>query len=173
MKPVFTFISHDQFVVDVRALAAAVAADAEEWRPGAIVGVARGGLAPAVYLSHALGIAMVSCDMSAEPATLHAGVAGLAQRTQAGERLLFVDDINDSGRTIGLLRRRLAAEGAGEGAVRFATLLDNEASTERVDYRARSIDRRVVKDWFVFPWEALASDAAIAADAAEVPERIE
>ncbi len=48
MKPVFIFISHDQFVADVRALAAAVAADAEEWRPGVIVGVARGGLAPAV-----------------------------------------------------------------------------------------------------------------------------
>jgi hypothetical protein len=30
----------------------------------------------------------------------------------------------------------------------------------------------VTKDWFVFPWEAVAPDAAIEADAAELPDRI-
>jgi hypothetical protein len=40
-----------------------------------------------------------------------------------------------------------------------------------VSYRARVIDRRVVKDWFVFPWEAVATADAIAQDAAEIPER--
>ena len=57
------------------------------------------------------------------------------------------------------------------GAVRFATLLDNIASAERVEYRARVIDRTVTKDWFVFPWEALAPAETIAEDASEVPER--
>lgn len=169
MKPVLTFISHDQFLADVRSLATAVAADPADWLPTLIVGVGRGGLVPAVYLSHATGIPMLSCDMS------HPGgmLDRLAQRSQAGELLLFVDDINDSGRTIGLIRNWLVDEGAEAAAVRFATLLDNEVSAERVEYRARSIDRRVVKDWFVFPWEALASHEALTRDAAEVPERIE
>lgn len=51
-------------------------------------------------------------------------------------------------------------------------LIDNVSSAERIDYRARTIDRQVTKDWFVFPWEAVAPAATIAEDAAEVPERI-
>ena len=85
--------------------------------------------------------------------------------------MLFVDDINDSGRTITHLRGALAAAGAVEGSVRFAMLIDNVSSAERIEYSARTIDRTVTKDWFVFPWEAVAPAAAIAEDAAEVPER--
>ena len=59
------------------------------------------------------------------------------------------------------------------GAVRFATLIDNSVSTERVDYRARVIDRTVTKDWFVFPWEAVAPAASHLADATAVPDRID
>ncbi len=66
----------------------------------------------------------------------------------------------------------LARAGATPGSMRFATLIDNSGSAQTVDYRARTIDRAVVKDWFVFPWEAMAPDSAIQADAEEVPERI-
>ncbi|AXJ95526.1 MULTISPECIES: phosphoribosyltransferase [unclassified Sphingomonas] len=170
--PVFTVIPHDDFVADVRTLAAAVAGDAE-WRPDHIVGIGRGGLVPAVYLSHAIGVPTVSCDQSSGidglVDTVLVRVAGWAA---AGRRLLFVDDINDSGRTIAGLRATLAEAGAPAANVRFATLIDNAVSTVRVDYRARTIDRRVTKDWFVFPWEAVASEDAIAHDAAEVPDRI-
>ncbi|MDF2494532.1 phosphoribosyltransferase family protein [Sphingomonas sp.] len=171
MQPIYTFISHDDFVADVRALATALAAS-PEWQPTLIVGIGRGGLVPAVYLSHATGIPMASYDLSGQtPQPGDNLLARLAARTRAGDRLLFVDDINDTGRTIGLLRRWLDEAGAREGSVRFATLLDNQVSDQKVAYRARSIDRRVVKDWFVFPWEAVASAASIAEDAAEVPER--
>lgn len=171
MTPVFTQIGHEQLVADVLAIAAALAAD--EWRPTCLIGVGRGGLVPAVYLSHASGLPTLSCDLSSQVKDFADDVlVRLAARTHAGERLLFVDDINDSGRTIGLLRARLAEAGAAEGAIRFATLLDNTASSQRVDYRARTLDRTVTKDWFVFPWEALASAESLAADAAEVPERI-
>jgi len=170
--PTFTDISHDQVVADVRALAAAVAADGD-WRPTYIIGVGRGGLVPAVYLSHATGLPALSCDLSSHLKDFADEVlVRLAARTRTGERLLFVDDINDSGRTIGLLRAALAQAGAAEGSVRFATLLDNAVSAQRVEYRARTIDRTVTKDWYVFPWEALAPADAIAEDAAEVPERI-
>lgn len=171
MTPVFASVSHEQFVADVLAIAEAVAVDAA-WRPTFLIGVGRGGLVPAVFLSHATGLPTLSCDLSSREKDFADDVlVRLAERTRAGERLLFVDDINDSGRTIGMLRAALAGAGAAPGSVRFATLLDNAVSAERVDYRARTIDRTVTKDWYVFPWEALAPSEAIAEDAAEVPER--
>ncbi|WP_241212522.1 phosphoribosyltransferase family protein [Sphingomonas sp. ABOLG] len=171
MQPIYTFISHDDFVADIRTLATALAMSTD-WQPTLIVGIGRGGLVPAVYLSHAAGLPMASYDLSAQ--TPQAGddlLTRLAARTRDGERLLFVDDINDTGRTLGLLRTWLDEAGAQPGSVRFATLLDNEVSAQQVSYRARVIDRRVVKDWFVFPWEAVATADAIAQDAAEIPER--
>lgn len=169
--PVFTPISHAQFVADVRALAAQLAAD--EWTPDFLIGIGRGGLVPAVYLSHALGLPTLSVDHSAQVHDFAgAALERLAARTRHGERLLVVDDINDSGATIGKLRALLAEAGAAAEHIRFATLLDNIRSTSRVDYRARIIDRAETKDWFVFPWEAVAPDASLEADAAAMPERI-
>ncbi|MFS0773144.1 phosphoribosyltransferase [Sphingomonas sp. 1P08PE] len=169
--PVFTGIAQDAFVAAILDLAAQLAAD--EWRPDFIIGIGRGGLVPAVYLSHAAGLPMLSVDYSSQVEDFaEEPLVKLARRTRDGERLLFLDDINDSGRTITHLRAALAAADAVAGAVRFATLIDNVSSAERVEYRHRTIDRREVKDWFVFPWEAVAPAVAIERDAAEVPERI-
>ncbi len=171
MTPAFAPVPYDRFVLDVRALAAAVAAD-DGWRPSFLIGVGRGGLVPAVYLSHATGLPTLSCDLSSQVEDFADNVlVRLAERTRGGERLLFVDDINDSGGTIALLRDRLAGAGAAPGSVRFAVLLDNAVSAERVEYRARAIDRTTDKSWFVFPWEALAPTEAVVADAAALPER--
>jgi uncharacterized protein len=169
--PIFTPISHDVFEAQVRALAAALAG--ADWTPSFIIGIGRGGLAPAVYLSHATGLPMLSVDHSSRVEDFSdAPLVRLAARTRAGERLLFVDDINDSGATIGKLRAALATAGAARDHVRFATLIDNMRSSEQVDYRAEIIDRNDRKDWFVFPWEAVAPQAALEADAAAIPGRI-
>lgn len=168
---VFTPIDHDAFVAAVRTIAARLAAD--DWRPDFLIGIGRGGLAPAVYLSHATGVAMLSVDYSSQVEDFaDEPLVRLARRTQGGDRLLFIDDINDSGRTIAALRCALTNAGAVDGTIRFATLIDNSISTERVDYSARTIDRRVTKDWFVFPWESVAPAASLAQDAAAVPDRI-
>lgn len=166
---VFTHFTHDQLVAGVHAIAEAVAG----WSPTLLVGVGRGGLTPAVYLSHRIGLPLVSVDHSTRIAPFGEElVAVLARRTRDGERLLFVEDINDSGKTIAELRMALSAAGAVAGQVRFAVLLDNCRSSQRVEYRAQTIDRAVQKDWFVFPWEAMASAASIDKDAREVPERL-
>lgn len=168
---IYTPISHAEFVADVRALAAAIAADAD-WAPSYLIGIGRGGLVPAVFLSHATGLHTLSVDYSSQVDDFAAApLERLAQRTRAGERLLLVDDINDTGGTINRIRALLANEAAVGDHVRFATLLDNCRSAASVDYRARTIDRAVTKDWFIFPWEAMAPDSVIAADAMAVPER--
>ncbi|WP_336297273.1 phosphoribosyltransferase [Sphingomonas sp. 7/4-4] len=137
-------------VEGIEALAAAM--EAEGWRPALLVGVGRGGLTPGVYLSHRMDIQLVSIDHSAGIASFGAAlVAVLAERTRAGDQLLFVEDINDSGRTIGAIRAALAVQGAIGENIRFAVLIDNIVSAQRVDYRHRMIDRSVTKDWFIFP----------------------
>jgi hypoxanthine phosphoribosyltransferase len=168
---VFTDIPHEEFVAAVHALAALLADD--DWKPDFIIGIGRGGLSPAVYLSHATGMPMLSVDYSSQVKDFaDEPLAKLARRTQAGERLLFLDDINDSGRTIAHLREVLNGAGAVPGSIRFATLIDNVSSAQKVEYRARTIDRTVNKDWFVFPWEAVAPAQSLVEDAAAVPERI-
>ncbi len=167
----FTYFPHDEFVAAVRALATQLKADS--WQPDFLIGIGRGGLTPAVFLSHATEIPMLSVDVSAAVPAFHDDLlATLARRTVAGEKLLFVDDINDSGGTIRALRQGLAGAGGVVASTRFATLLDNIRSIESVEYGFRTIDRSIDKDWFVFPWEAVAPAARLAADAAAVPERI-
>ena len=166
---IFTPFTHEEMVAGVHAIAEAAA----EWQPSLLVGVGRGGLTPAVFLSHRMGLSMVSVDYSTKIAQFGDElVAVLAQRTRDGDRLLFIEDINDSGKTIGEIRSALAAEGAAMDQVRFAVLMDNIRSAQRVEYAFRKIDRSITKDWFVFPWEAMAPKAALAEDAMEVPERI-
>lgn len=169
--PVLTPIGYDQFLADVAALAAAIRADSD-WQPHCIVGIGRGGLVPCTYLSHATGLTMLSIDGSSgvAPFAEHL-IEDLAIRSRGGDRLLFIDDINDTGGTLERVRSMLGQAGAVEAAVRYGVLIDNIRSKVRVDYRARTIDRAVTKDWFVFPWEAVAPTATIVHDAAVVPER--
>ncbi len=171
MTPVLTPFTHDEFVSAVRSLASQL--QAGPWCPELLVGVGRGGLAPAVYLSHATGLPMVSIDFSTSIPEFNAGLmATLARRTRDGERLLFVEDINDSGRTIAAIRSLMSDAGAVADQLRFAVLIDNVVSSQQVDYRFRTIDRTVTKDWFIFPWEAMASRQHLIDDAAAVPERL-
>ncbi len=91
MDIVFTPFTHAEMVAGIQAIADT--ADAQEWRPSLLVGVGRGGLTPAVYLSHRMGLQLVSIDHSAKIAQFGDElVSVLARRTRDGDRLLFVED---------------------------------------------------------------------------------
>lgn len=167
-SPILHPITHDDMLTAVQAIARAV--DAGDWRPDMLVGIGRGGLVPAVYLSHRLNLPMLSIDYSSLSAD--AALADIAARSASGTRLLIVDDINDSGGTIAQLRQHLEQAGGNGAHVRFAVLLNNSRSTETVDYWADRIDRSTDKRWFVFPWEALATQQAIVDEATSVPHRL-
>lgn len=163
--PELLYIDNAQFIADVQQLAATLRK--ESWRPEFIVGIGRGGLVPAVFLSHATGIALLSVDHSSKVPTFGDELlTKLALKTQAGTNLLIVDDINDSGRTISYLRDTFLAENGVAANLRIAVLIDNIRSTERVDYWARQIDRKEEPRWFVFPWEAMAEQEDSLVDAA-------
>ena len=96
----------------------------------------------------------------------------VAEKSAAGTRLLFVDDINDSGGTIATIRRLLVESGCDNANLRFAVVISNTRSRVTVDYWAQTIDRAIDKRWFVFPWEAMVTDDRLVEEALEVPERL-
>jgi hypoxanthine phosphoribosyltransferase len=170
-QPVFDYIAYDDFLAIVRTLAQTVGSD--EWQPDFVVGIGRGGLVPAVYMSQILSVPMLSIDQSAKvPGFADELLVKLATMTKAGQRILIIDDINDSGRTIGQVRRLLRAHETVEDHLRFAVMINNAVSQETVDYAVQTIDRTTDKRWFVFPWEAVATAETLTGQANEVPERL-
>lgn len=168
--PTLTPVDQPEFLTAVHYVAARIRESG--WAPDFVIGVGRGGLIPAVYLSHATGVPMLSVDHSSQlpdfAAELLVKLAGMSQ----DKKLLFVDDINDTGSTITHIKAALTEAGGAIDKVRFATLIDNAVSTEKVDYRFRMIDRTVNKDWFVFPWEQVSPVDKVIEDSAVVPERL-
>ncbi len=169
--PELCYIPYADFVDDVQQVAAALEQDG--WQPDHIVGIGRGGLVPAAYLSHRTGISLLSVDYSSGvPSFAGELIEKLAVATREGRAILLVDDINDSGGTIEALRRSLIDHGGVPERVRVAVLIDNLRSAARVDYRSRTIDRIDDKRWFVFPWEAMAERGTLIEEAEAVPERL-
>lgn len=169
--PVLTYIAYDDFLAKVRSLSRTLAADG--WKPDFIIGIGRGGLVPAVYISHELQVPMLSIDHSSKvPGFADELLSKVAGKSVDGTRLLFVDDINDSGGTIVYIRKLLADFGCNKENLRFAVLMDNCRSQARVDYSAEAIDRAQDKRWFVFPWEAVMTAETLAEEAQAVPERL-
>ena len=168
--PTLTSVDQPEFLTAIHYIAARIRES--QWAPDFIIGVGRGGLAPAVNLSHATSLPMLSVDYSSMIPDFSAELLIKLGRRSLADRLLFVDDINDSGGTIAHLKGALAEAGGNLANVRFATLIDNVVSAERVDYRFRTIDRSINKDWFVFPWEQVSPVDKVIEDSEVVPARL-
>jgi xanthine phosphoribosyltransferase len=169
--PVFHHVPYEAFLADLETIAGQV--EEGGWRPDFLVGVGRGGLVPAAYLSHRTGITMLSVDHSSgDAAFADELLEKLAAKSREGSRILIVDDINDSGTTIAYLRDILVSHGCSEPNIRVAVLINNCRSKARVEYAGSHIDRGEDKRWYVFPWEAVAPQQSLMQDAAEVPERL-
>lgn len=169
-QPTFHFIGYDDFVRDIEALAGKIGWDG--WVPDYVVGIGRGGHVPGAFMSHRSGISMLSIDHSSKVAEFADELlVKLAAKSARGTRILMIDDINDSGSTIKYLRDTLASHDADSDNIRFAVLINNSRSKAKVDYWARTINRDSDKEWFVFPWEAMAGTHILAEEALAVPER--
>jgi hypoxanthine phosphoribosyltransferase len=123
--------------------------------PDYIVGLARGGLPAAVKLSHYLDIPMYA--LNKDESNLW-----MAEDALNGVKILIIDDINDTGKTIEDLKKDWRSSCLPDDVkwnsifgdnVRFATLIHNEASTQDVDYFGHTINKNENPEWCVFPWE--------------------
>src|SRR5512133_2613892 len=143
--------------IAVEELAAQI--EAVDFRPDAVLALARGGLPAAGALAYALGVKNMATlnvefytginERLAEPLLLPP-VPDLA--LLRAERLLVVDDVADTGRTLALASK-FCAEQVAE--VRTAVLYEKPQSLVRCDFVWRRTDR-----WINFPWSTPAPVAA-------------
>jgi len=118
--------------------------------PDVIVGVSRGGWLPARVLSDLLE----NANLANAKAESYTGIAtgGTPSLTQsvsadvAGKRVLVVDEVADSGKSLRLVAEHVSALGARE--VKTATLFLKVGCPFKPDYFAAETD-----SWVVFPWE--------------------
>jgi len=144
------------------------------FKPDYIVGLTRGGLVPAVMLSHYLDVPMHSLGVSLRDNTGFGpesncwmaedayGYKSLDE--QDPKNILIVDDINDSGATLNWIREDWQSgcmpndvdrwNDIWGNTTRFAVMVNNEASDFKdVNYVGQSINKLEEPIWCVFPWE--------------------
>ena len=144
-------LTWEGFGVASRELAQTIADDGYE--PEIIIAVARGGLVAAGALSYALGVKLSDAINVEFYTDVHTTLPDpillepmLDVASISGRKLLVVDDVADSGRTMKLVLEILREQGA-EG--RSAVLYEKSVSVVKPDYTWRHTD-----EWIVFPWSA-------------------
>jgi xanthine phosphoribosyltransferase len=134
------------------------------WRPDYIVGLTRGGLLPAVMISHYLNIPMQSLDISLRDGGSCVSNLSMAEDAWAGKNILVVDDINDQGSTLNWIMDDWPSgcfpdsdrwEYIWGKNVRFAVVVDNLSSQCHVDmnYWGMEVNKAENDVWIEFPYE--------------------
>jgi hypoxanthine phosphoribosyltransferase len=118
-----------------------------------VVGLSRGGLVPAVHLSHLLDVPMECVNWSTRDGDSREHNIRVAEAIENGLKVMFVDDINDSGNTLGGVMTHY--DGLNDGyRCQYTTLVSKNSSRFIVDYAAEYIHSKDDDQWIVFPWEA-------------------
>jgi len=138
----------------------------DKWRPDYIVGINRGGLVPALKLSHYLGVPMETLSVSLRDGGQTESNCWMAEDAygymDSPKRILVVDDINDTGATLEWIKKDWTTSCAVNNerweyvwneSTRFAVLVDNDSSPFEVNYAAETINKAEDDVWIVFPWE--------------------
>lgn len=153
----------------MRRLVASICRDItlSDWRPDYIVGITRGGLVPAVMLSHYFDVPMHALNLSLkDPESGPESNLWMADDANEGKQILVVDDINDTGATFNWLMNDWPAscspygnpsnwEHIWQNNVRFAVLVDNLSSQCAVGmyYCGMEINKEEEDVGVEFPYE--------------------
>ena len=141
----------------------------DNWRPDYIVGITRGGLVPAVMLSHMTDIPMHTL-------CVQLGAEGLEENTESNrwmaedaygynekqKNILIIDDINRGGDALAWLMNdwkssclpgdTLTWESVWHNNVKFAALMSDPNSIVETDYFSTELPTDL-ETWVEFPWE--------------------
>ena len=142
-----------------------------DWRPDYVVGLTRGGLTPAVMISHYFDIPCETLKVSLRDGGQCESNCWMAEDALGGingenfKNILIVDDINDQGSTINWIINDwpsgcLPADPRWQDDVwnvnvRFAMLVDNLSSNAliKMDFVGMEINKAENDVWVDFPWE--------------------
>jgi hypoxanthine phosphoribosyltransferase len=123
----------------------------QQYQPDTIIGIAKGGLIPARLLSDLLETTQLSTieiefykDI-AQPMSKPTLKKPISTPVK-GKKILVVDDISDTGRSLKLAQECLQEQGALE--IRVATLYLKPQSITKPDFYEKQ-----TCNWVVFPWE--------------------
>lgn len=153
MKPVENKVTYD--VPTWRQIHSMLLRQAEKickdnFKPDIIIAVARGGWIPSRVLADLLQTALDSVSIEfyvgvgeakKEPVLMQGASVAVS-----GKRVLVVDDVADSGKSLKLAIGHVVQQGAKEA--RAATIYFKPWSAVKPDYYARE-----TRSWVVFPWE--------------------
>lgn len=121
--------------------------------PKIIVAIARGGLIPAGALTYKLGVKLtdaINVEFYTDVETTRPDPILLAPMMDSAsisnQRILIVDDVADSGRTLALVIKLLRGFGAD---VRSAVLYTKPSTIVQPDFTWKNTDR-----WIIFPWSS-------------------
>lgn len=122
-----------------------------DFTPDIIIAVARGGLLPAGALSYAMGVKLSDAVNVEFYTDVHETLPDpvllapmLDTESISGKKVLVVDDVVDSGRTLALVLELLSGYGA---QCRSAVVYEKPQSVVHPDYAWKATD-----EWIVFPW---------------------
>ena len=141
------------------------------FKPDIIVGISRGGWPPARVLSDLLSnpnVANVRAEFYlgiAETGSEPTLTQPVSVKTR-GKKILIVDEVADTGKSLKMVREHIVQEGAKEA--RTVTVYYKPWSIVRPDYFAKE-----TSDWIVFPWEIKETLRKIIAKCEELGKPVE
>lgn len=173
------YVSYNDMQAHVLDIAKQLADD--DWKPDYVVGITRGGLLPAVLISHYLSVPMFTIKVSLRDDNSVSDSIGWMAEDAIGyvpydqrddewvmhdqsrkKNILLIDDINDTGATIAWIKNDWQTSALPNHTawadvwghnVRFAVIVDNLASDEATDYHAMEVNKAEEPSWLVFPVE--------------------
>ncbi len=110
------------------------------FKPDLVVGLVRGGTLPAILISQFLDI---PCYMVNKDEQTHI--------LPDAKNILVIDDINDTGKELSEICNYFSFN--YDAILKYATLVNNVASTFEVDYFSIDINKFEEPVWILFPWE--------------------
>jgi xanthine phosphoribosyltransferase len=155
-------IKFKEFKTLVQTICAGIQQD--NWKPDYIVGISRGGLLPAVMISHYLNVPMQSLDVSLRDSGTTVSNLGMAEDAFDGKNILIVDDINDQGSTLNWIMKDWPSgclpyderwDNIWGSNVRFAVVIDNLSSKceVKMNYWGTEVNKAEEDVWIEFPYE--------------------
>jgi xanthine phosphoribosyltransferase len=128
----------------------------DSYVPDIIVGITRGGLIPAVYMSHYFNKPLNTLEVSFRDSGVTEQPTQIIDHIRNGKKVLIVDDILDSGETIDWIYQQVNSFNLKYvDFLKTAVLFHNEGKTGLVDpdYQGTVINKIENNVWIVFPWE--------------------